>query len=115
MKYVLSHLQCVRMIILRSKAQLDSFKSRVDQWRNVLQACYDQCGECGTEYHSSYHEVMALQEVELKLLRRGVYKVYIVVSTLEEYWTEDEDGNDYPVQATKFHSKEAVAIYRPRK
>lgn len=114
MKYVLSHLQCVKMIVLRSKAQLDSFKER-NPFRMEYTPGYSwqQCPCCdgdSMDYDMKSGEYGVY--IDIVPIRRGVFRVVEVYE--EEYYSYDEYGD---VQDRHFRvvQTKTVAIYRPRK
>jgi len=103
------------MIVLRSKAQLDSFMER-----NPFRVEYDEggytwesCPCCGQD-HMQYEREAGEYGVStvLRPARRGVSRVVEVYE--EEYYTYNEhdeiEDRHYRVVKTK-----TVAIYRPRK
>ena len=87
-KYVLSHLQCVKMIVLRSEAQVDDFISRQHQGNEIIDSC-----------QPSY---MEYTRVVTKEIRRGV------VLILEKRF-EPTGLYDVPSEYR------LLAVYRPKK
>ena len=115
MKYVLFHLQCVKMIVLRSKAQLDSFMER-----HPFRVEYDdggsswhQCSCCGGDYMDYDREPREYGvSTVLRPARRGVSHVVEVFE--EEYYSYDINGDILDRHFRVVQTK-TVAIYRPRK
>ena len=102
------------MIILRSKAQLDSFKERNPfRMEHTPGHSWQECSCCHNDYmqyemESGEYGVY----IDVVPIRRGVSRVIEVYE--EEYWTYNQYGE---VQDRLFRivKTKTVAIYRPRK
>tara|TARA_B100000035_G_C20724878_1_gene432888 strand:+ start:238 stop:546 length:309 start_codon:yes stop_codon:yes gene_type:complete len=102
------------MIVLRSKAQLDSFRER-NPYRTVYTPgySYQGCPCCGGDYMD--YDMKAGEygvSIALRPIRRGVFRVVEVYE--EEYYSYDEYG-DIEDRHFRVVQTKTVAIYRPRK
>lgn len=102
------------MIVLRSKAQLDSFKER-HPFRVEYTPGYSWqgCPCCGGDYmeHDRGSGEYGVS-IDIVPIRRGVFRVVEVYE--EEYYSYDEYG-DVQDRHDRVVKTKTLAIYRPRK
>lgn len=102
------------MIVLRSKAQLDSFKER-NPWRMEHNPghSWETCSCCHQDYmHYEGESGDYGVSIDIVPIGRGVFRVVEVYE--EEYYTYNKYGE---VEDRHFRivKTKTVAIYRPRK